>query len=35
MVVKLRRLKWTGHVARMGKIWNEYRIFGGETNKEI
>jgi len=29
-VIKLRRVRWVGHVARMGKIRNAYKIFTGK-----
>jgi hypothetical protein len=30
-VIKSRRMRWVGHVARMGKGRGAYMIFGGET----
>jgi hypothetical protein len=30
-MVKLRRMRWTGHVARMGEKRNAYRILVGKT----
>ena len=30
-VIKSRRMRWAGHVARMGKSRGVYRVFGGET----
>ena len=30
-VVKSRRMRWAGHVARMGEDRGVYRVFGGET----
>jgi hypothetical protein len=29
-IIKLRRLRWTGHVARMGKKRNMYRLLVGK-----
>jgi hypothetical protein len=29
-VIKLRRVKWVGHVARMGKVRNIYKILVGQ-----
>jgi len=29
-VIKLRRMKWAGYVARMGKSRGVYGVFGGE-----
>jgi len=29
-VIKARRMRWTGHVARMGDIRNEYNILVGK-----
>jgi hypothetical protein len=29
-MIKLRRMRWTGHVARMGEKWNAYRILVGK-----
>jgi hypothetical protein len=31
-IIKSRRIRWTGHVARMGEKRNAYRLFGGKTN---
>jgi hypothetical protein len=28
-IIKSRRMKWVGHVARMGKNRNAYRVLGG------
>jgi hypothetical protein len=28
-MIKSRRMRWTGHVARMGLKWNAYRIVVG------
>ena len=30
-VVKSRRMRWAGHVARMGQGRGVYRVLGGET----
>jgi len=30
-VIKLKRMRWAGHVARMGDLRGLYRIFSGET----
>jgi hypothetical protein len=30
-VIKSRRMRWAGHVARMGERRDAYSIFGGET----
>jgi len=30
-VIKSRRMKWAGHVARMGERRGKYMVFGGET----
>ena len=30
-VIKSRRLRWAGHVARMGERRGAYRVLGGET----
>ena len=30
-VIKSRRLRWVGHVARMGERSGVYRVYGGET----
>jgi hypothetical protein len=29
LAIKLRRMRWVGHVARMGR--GVFRVFGGET----
>ena len=29
--IKLRRMRWAGHVARMGEERGVYRVLGGET----
>jgi hypothetical protein len=31
-VIKSRRTRWAGHVARMGVERGMYRVFGGETS---
>jgi hypothetical protein len=28
--IKSRRMRWAGHVARMGKEWNVYRVLMGK-----
>jgi hypothetical protein len=28
-VIKARRMRWAGHVARMGEVWGVYNIFVG------
>jgi hypothetical protein len=28
--IKLRRMRWAGHVARMGEKWNVYRLLVGK-----
>ena len=33
-VVKSRRMRWAGHVARMGERRGVYRVLGGETLRE-
>ena len=30
-VIKSRRMRWAGHVARIGERKGVYRVFGGET----
>ena len=30
-VIKSRRMRWAGHVARMGEEREVYRVLGGET----
>ena len=30
-VIKSRRMRWAGHVARMGEGRGVYRVYGGET----
>jgi hypothetical protein len=32
--IKLRRMRWAGHVARTGEGRNVYRVFGGEARRE-
>jgi hypothetical protein len=32
-VIKLRRMRWAGHVARMGERRDVYRVFGWEARK--
>jgi hypothetical protein len=29
-MIKSRMMRWAGHVARMGKTWNAYRILMGK-----
>jgi hypothetical protein len=29
-MIKSRRMRWAGHVARMGETWNAYRILVGK-----
>jgi hypothetical protein len=31
-IIKSRRIRWTGHVARMGETRNAYRILVGKPN---
>jgi hypothetical protein len=33
-VIKSRRMRWTGHVARMGETTNAYRISVGKKDKD-
>jgi hypothetical protein len=30
-IIKLRRIRWAGHVARMGEMRNVYRLLVGKT----
>jgi hypothetical protein len=30
-IIKSRRMRWAGHVTRMGEKRNAYRLFGGKT----
>jgi hypothetical protein len=30
-IIKSKRMRWAGHVARMGETSNAYRILGGKT----
>jgi hypothetical protein len=30
-VIKSRRFRWVGHVARVGEMRNDYKILDGET----
>jgi hypothetical protein len=32
-MIKSRRMRWTGHVARMGEKWNAYRILVGNQKE--
>jgi hypothetical protein len=32
IIIKSRRIRWTGHVARMGETRNAYRILVGKPN---
>jgi hypothetical protein len=34
-VIKSRRLKWAGHVARMEEVKNAYTIFDGKPERKI
>jgi hypothetical protein len=34
-MIKSRRMRWAGHVARMGETNNAYRIFLGEPEGKI
>jgi hypothetical protein len=29
-IIKSKRMRWAGHVARMGEMWNVYRLFVGK-----
>jgi hypothetical protein len=29
-IIKSRRMRWAGHVARMGEKWNAYRLLVGK-----
>jgi len=33
-VIKSRRMRWAGHVARMGEERGVYGVFGGETEEK-
>jgi hypothetical protein len=33
-MTKSRRMRWTGHVARMGEKWNAYTIFVGKPEEK-
>jgi hypothetical protein len=33
-VIKSRRMRWTGHVARMGERRGVYRVFGGKPERK-
>jgi hypothetical protein len=33
-IIKLRKMRWTGHVARMGERRNAYRIFVGKPEEK-
>jgi hypothetical protein len=33
-MIKSRRIRWAGHVARMGEKRNAYRIIGGKSRRE-
>jgi hypothetical protein len=35
MVIKSRRMRWTRHVARMGKMKNAYNILVGKSEGKI
>jgi hypothetical protein len=34
-MIKLRRMRWAGHVARMGETRNAYRILVGKPERKI
>jgi len=34
MVIKSMRMRWAGHVARMGEIWNGYKTLAGEPKEK-
>jgi hypothetical protein len=34
-MIKLRRTRWTGNIARMGEKRNKYRIFMGNPERKI
>jgi hypothetical protein len=33
-VIKARRMRWAGHVARMGEVRGAYNIFGWDARRE-
>jgi hypothetical protein len=33
-MIKSRRMRWTGHVARMGEMRNEYKILVGKPERD-
>jgi hypothetical protein len=33
LLIKRRRMRWAGHVARMGEKRNAYRIIGGKARR--
>jgi hypothetical protein len=34
-IIKSKRMKWVGYVARMGEKKNAYKLLKGETGKEV
>jgi hypothetical protein len=34
-MIKSRRIRWAGHVARIGETWNAYRILEGKPEEKI
>jgi hypothetical protein len=32
-IIKPRRMRWAGHVARMGEKWNAYRLLVGKPER--
>jgi hypothetical protein len=33
-MIKSRKMRWPGHVARMGEKWNAYRILAGKPEEK-
>jgi hypothetical protein len=33
-IIKSRRMRWAGHVARMGEKWNVYRLLVGKPERK-
>jgi hypothetical protein len=33
-MIKSRRMRWAGHVARRGEKWDRYRISGGKPERK-
>ena len=33
-VIKWRRMRWAGHVARMGEEWGVYRVLGNRRERD-